>query len=186
MARHRRHRRYGSVVALPSLSELPLVGESVKVSDAIVGGILGFVAAAALKAGVRKFAPSVAAQIEGTAGRFLPVVAGAGAAAVLYYGEDKLLKMGRSRAIGHASGALLSGLALTAWDLLKQYGPGIGLPFDEAVQVRLGGVLINDSSDGKALSGVLITDHSDNLAELAAMSMGADDADDVMEMVGVE
>ena len=194
---HRRHRRFHGTVSVPGLSDIPLLNESASVSDVALGVVVGLLASAGVKTLAKKFAPAAWASIETSVGKAAPLVAGAGAAAALYFGETKVLKFSRSRAVGHASGAALAGLALTAWDLLKQYQP-LGLDFSETVGVNLGkylpgrnpysGLIINDRSDGTGMNGyngVLITDHSDQLSELAAMSMGDDDADDVMDLVGV-
>lgn len=195
---HRRHRRFHGTVSVPGLSDIPLLNENASVSDVAIGVVVGLLASAGVKTLAKKFAPAAWASIETSVGKAAPLAAGSLAAAALYFGETKVMKFSRSRAVGHASGAALAGLALTAWDLLKQYQP-LGLDFSETVGVSLGkylpgrnpynGLLINDHSDGtrqmNGYNGVLITDHSDQLSELAAMSMGDDDADDVMDLIGV-
>lgn len=176
MARRRRFRGITSV----ALGAFPALNRSVNVTDVGVGAVGGLVAAAGVKALVGKFAPGVLMQAEGIAGKAMPLVTGFAAAAALYYGQKK-----SDRGFGHAVGAVVAGLTLTAIDFLRGQN-FLGLQFGNVTSVRLGqygGLLVPDSTDGR-MGGLLVADTTDaRLNELAAMSMGGDD-DGIAALVG--
>lgn len=186
MARKHR-RRYGSVVSV-GLGRLPILNSSVSFKDAAIGVGLGLVGSALLKGLVKKFAPSAYASAAGAVGQFMPAVAGIGAGAILYYAQKKT-----HSATGQAAGAVLAGLALSLWDFAKNNLATMGggmLDFSGTVGVNLGryGMVINDKSDNdqgiQGYNGLLIADHSDSLAELANISMGADN-DGIAELMAM-
>lgn len=174
MARRRHHRRLHGISTL-NLGALPILGDSAEVMDIVIGVGLGFVGAAAVKAAAKKFVPTIWAQVESNVGMALPLVTGIASAAVVYFAEKKLLGNTR-RATGHAAGALMAGVVLSGWDILKKQAPAY---FNDAVSLNLGslgnygGLLVNDQMSG--FGGMLVSDRSDNLAQLAAMSMSGDD-----------
>lgn len=161
-----------------NLGRLPLMGASVNTTDVLMGVGAGIIASAAVKAAIKRFAPSLYAQIAGTAGAAMPLLVGAAGAAAIYFGGTKLLKMNSYKATGLAAGSALVGAALAAWDFaranLATVGGGL-LDFSGTVGVNLGGynMLVNDNTQG--MDGLIVADHSDGLAELAAVSMGPDD-----------
>lgn len=179
----RRRKRYGGIVSV-GLGKLPVINSSVSFRDAAIGVGLGLLGSALLKGLAKRFLPQVYAQAAGAVGQFMPALAGIGAGAVLYYAQKKT-----ARATGQAAGAVLAGLALSAWDFararLSTVGGGV-LDFSGTVGVNLGnpyGMLINDRSDA-AMNGLLIADHSDSLAELANISM-APDNDGIAELMSM-
>ncbi len=191
--RHRRGRRYGSVVTIPGLGAIPVLGDSVRVTDVAVGVAAGVFGAALLK-GVLKKALSDKAAAPGTdmwskfnsaVGAFVPAVLGIGSGAAVYYGMKKTQK-----AAGYAAGAALAGVALSvkAWASSQSFSqPGADgsaplLDFSEVTQLNLGrmgnyrGLLVQDHSDGlNGYGGLLVKDNSDGLSGLASLSMGDDD-----------
>lgn len=180
----RRRRRYGGIVSV-GLGRLPVINSSVSFKDAAIGVGLGLLGSALLKGLAKRFLPSVYAQAAGAVGQFMPALAGIGAGAVLYYAQKKT-----ARATGQAAGAVLAGLALSAWDFarsrLATMGGGV-LDFSGTVGVNLGnpyGMLIRDDSGPPGMNGLLIADHSDSLAELANISMGPDN-DGISELMGM-
>jgi len=199
MARHRRHRRsrrYGSssVVTIPGLSAIPIINDSVKVSDVAVGIAVGVFGAALLKGVLKKAlydpakpADNMWTKFNDAAGAFVPAVMGIGVGAALYYAQKK-----SQRGAGHAAGAALAGVALSvkSWaagqDFAKPKADGTQplLDFSEVTQLNLGGyrgmgdyrgLLVRDTTDG-SMNGLLVKDTTDgSLSGLAAMSMGDDD-----------
>ena len=192
MARHRRHRRsrrYGSVVTIPGLSAIPIINDDVRVSDVAVGIGVGVFGAALLKGVLKKALYDAAkptdnmwTKFNDAVGAFVPAVLGVGAGAALYYGQKK-----SKRGAGHAAGAALAGVALSlkSWaaqqDFAKAKSDGSQplLDFSEVTQLNLGnyrGLLVQDHSDGlSGYNGLLVQDRSDGLSGLASLSMGDDD-----------
>lgn len=177
MARH--HRRYGGIV---SFGNLPLVNDSVKGMDVLVGAGVGFIASTLVKAALQKVLPGDAyAKLTTTVGKLLPLLTGISAGAALYYAQKK-----SARGAGHAIGAIALGVGMT----VSQYLSGqtiAGVKF-EAAPVALdlsgyGGLLVDDNS-GPAMNGLIVSDHSDQLNQLGAMSLGEDGGDyaDVVEL----
>lgn len=181
----RRRRRFAGIV---SLNGLPLIEDDVKVLDVVVGAVAGLVGSAVIKAGLNKFAPSVLAQVPAAA---VPVLAGFGSAAALYFAQKGTAK---KRATGHAAGAAVAGVTLAALDLLRQYvGPRLGLDFSDAPVTlnmngwngllvndpRMGGLLVNDPRMG----GLLVNDNSQSMNDLA--SMGMDNEEDYSDLVAL-
>jgi hypothetical protein len=165
-----------------NLGNLPLVGESVNTTDVLMGMGAGVLASAALKSLAKKFAPAVYQQVAGSAGMFMPAVAGAASAAAIYYGGRKFFGMSDYKAEGLAAGAVAVGGALSLWDFARANlasATGGLLDFSGTVGVNLGGynMLIEDSAGQgvNGMNGLIVADHSDGLAELAAVSMGPDD-----------
>lgn len=183
----RRRKRYGSIVSV-GLGRLPIINSSVSFKDAAIGVGLGLLGSALLKGLAKRFVPSAYASAAGAVGQFMPALAGIGAGAALYFAGKK-----SSRATGQAAGAILAGLALSAWDFarakLSTVGGGV-LDFSGTVGVNLGryGMVINDGSDRgegvQGYNGLLIADHSDSLAELANLSM-APDNDGIAELMSM-
>lgn len=178
----RRRSRLGGIV---SFGELPLVNESVKGLDVLMGAGVGFVGSALVKVALQKVLPAdTYAKIASTVGKFLPLLTGISAGAVLYYVQKNSNK---SRAAGHAIGAAALGLGLTVAELLKGTEVMGMKPFDAApVSLDLsgyGGLLVDDSSQGQ-MNGLIVDDHSSQLNQLGAMSMGEDGGDyaDVVEL----
>lgn len=184
----RRCRHYGSLVAL---NELPLINDSVNVLDVAVGAVVGLVASALIKAGLQKASPEMYAKIASMAGPALPALAGAGSAAALYFAQKGSAK---SRATGHAAGAAVAGLVLSAQGVLAARRP-FGLDFSDLVALNgpyalahermrlaagMNGMIVNDRSDGSGMNGMIVNDNSDGsaLPALAALSMGEDDSGD--------
>lgn len=178
-----RKRRYAGIVAL---NGIPLVEDDVKVMDVVVGAVVGLVGSAAIKAGLNKFAPSVLTAVPAAA---VPVLAGFGSAAALYFAQKDGAK---KRATGHAAGAAVSGIVLAALDMLRQYKP-LGLDFGDApVALNLsnyGGLLVNDPRYNGLLvndpryGGLLVNDNSQSMNDLA--SMGMDNDDDYSDLVAL-
>lgn len=183
MARHRRRRRFGGTVGVSLGRAIPLLGESVNATDVLLGMGAGLVASAAVKAAVKRFAPSIYTQVANTAGMWFPAVAGAAGAAAVYFGGTKLFKVSQHKASGLALGAAAVGGALSLWDFARANLAGVGgglLDFSGTVGVNLGspyGMLIDDSAGQgvNGMGGLIVADHSDGLSELAAISMGPDD-----------
>lgn len=178
----RRHSRLGGIV---SFGNLPLVNDSVKGLDVIVGAAVGFVGASLVKVGLQKILPpETYAKVAQAVGKFLPALTGLSAAAILYYAQKG---MNRSRAAGHAIGAAALGVGLTVAELLKGTEVMGMKPFDASpVALDLsgyGGLLVNDNS-GPAMNGLIVDDTSGALNQLGAMSMGEDGGDyaDVVEL----
>lgn len=130
MSRRRRH--YRGLVKFPGLGFLPKVPTSVKPTDVAVGAVLGLAGGVAIAKGTTALAAqgvNVPAPIA-SAG---PVLAGALSAGALYLAQKKKNK---SRAMGHAIGALLGGLVVAGHQLLQSQGylsglvrfPGMGAP----------------------------------------------------------
>jgi len=175
---HRRRHSFRGITSV-ALGAFPDLNKSVTVMDVGVGVIGGLVAAAGVRAALAKFAPSILAQADGALGKAMPFATGVAAGAALYYAEKK-----SSRGYGHAVGAAMAGLALTAMDFLR--GQHLfGMTFNEVTRVQLGqygGLLVQDGTD--RLNGLLVADSTDSrLNELGAMSMGGDD-DGIAALVG--
>ena len=180
MARRRRSRRFGGIV---SLGELPLVNENVKALDVFMGVAAGFVGSAVVKAALQKLLPAdTYVKLASTVGKFLPLVTGISAGAILYYAQKG---MNRSRAVGHATGAVAIGLGMTVAELLR--GQSIaGVTFSAApVALDLsdyGGLLVDDTSRG--MNGLIVADKSDQLSDLGVHALGEDGGDysDIVEL----
>lgn len=169
-------KRYNGLVSFSGVSEY--LNEKASVMDILVGAGVGLVGAAAIKAALKKFAPDIYGKIAASAGKFVPVLTGVGAAAALYFVQKNSNK---SRAIGHAAGALTAGVVLSAMDFLREK-PILGLDFSGSPVAldlsQYNGLLINDGSDGSQFNGLLINDGSDaRMGDLVAMSMGEDGND---------
>lgn len=186
-----RRRRFNGMV---SLNALPLVDDSAKVMDVAVGAAVGLVVSGAVKVALQKIMPAQYEQLRSTAGKFVPALTGFAAAAGLYYLQQGSNK---SRAIGHAAGAAVAGIALTTQKILEETKP-LGLNFAETTAINLnelysrrgmGSFIVGDKSDGitPGMAGFIVGDRTDgtnnSLAELAAYSMG-DDQDGVDMLAG--
>lgn len=178
----RRRSRYGGIVSV-GLGALPLVDENVKVLDVGVGVVAGLAGAALLKGLLKKFAPDIYMKLAGAVGAGMPLVAGVGAAATLFYAQQK---MNRGRATGHAAGAALAGLTLAAWSFAQSKAASLPswLDLSGTEMVNLGGayggayggMLVNDGQTTiPSYGGLLVADNSNALNQLGAMSMGDDD-----------
>lgn len=162
-------RRYRSL----SLGALPLVGERVSGTDVALGALVGVVGALGIKAVAKKVVPPETwAKIEATLGRGLPLAGGVSVAAILFYAQKG---MDKDRATGHAVGAALAGLAISAAQFIrgKEF---LGLTFDAPpVQLSLSdynGLLVDNAN--RSMNG-LIVDNNAALGRLGAISMGGDD-----------
>lgn len=187
MAKRRRRKGFGDIVALPLGNLVSDIRGSVKGEDVLVGAAAAIGGFAALN-WVKKQTWGAFLATNVTLQRFFPLLAGVGAGVGLYFADKKLLKMG-SRAAGHAAGAIGAGLAIQALQEAKAMWPAY---FADIVDLRLAGMIINDPYRRQMLNGMIINDpapasfsglggYADNpqLADLAALSMGIleDDAD---------
>lgn len=189
MARRRKHhRRYNGMV---SLSGLPLLDDSAKVVDIVVGAAIGVVAVGGIKAVLQKYAAATYVQLQTAVGPVLPALAGFAAGAALYFAEKGSNK---GRATGHAAGAAVVGIALTVQKVLETQKP-FGIDFSDVTTLNLNelqarramaGMLVADRSDGiqRGMNGMLVSDTSDGSAQLAALSMG-DDQDGIEMLAGM-
>jgi Kef-type K+ transport system membrane component KefB len=156
-----------------SLGALPLVGESVKGTDVLVGVLAGIIGAAGVKAIAQKvLPPETWLKLKESLGIALPLAGGVSVAAILYYAQKG---MDKDRATGHAIGAAAAGLVVTTVSYLKDK-EFLGLKFDAPpVQLSLSdynGLLVDNAN--RSMNG-LIVDNNAALGRLGAISMGGDD-----------
>lgn len=211
MARKHRRRSFHGLTSI-SLDGIPGLGESVSTTDVLVGAAVGLVGTKVIQALVKLYAPKTmfvgtglfAPVINETtklpepsiASKVLPLVAGIGAGAALYFANDKLMKNTR-RGWGHAAGAASVGVALTVSEFVRTVNIPLlkdenkqPIQFGSVVSMDLGyngfgGTLVQDNSDRLPYSGMLVADRSDSLNELAAYDMGVSDDGDGLEHLGL-
>jgi len=184
MARRRR-RSYRGITSV-SLGRLPIVNNTVKGTDVLVGAAVGPLVGALLSGLEKKFAGGA---ISSKLPKEVPASAlfGVATAAALYYGQKK-----SSMGAGHAIGALAVSLAPIVTGFVRpmlEKSAGEFFNFSDVVSVQLSGVgnyrglLVSDNSD--RFNGLLVQDNSDRaLAGLAAMSMGDHDDDGMSALMG--
>lgn len=148
--RHRRHRRYGGYVSVPSLGALkdynPL-GKHVNSTDVLVGAGLGLALGAVVKLGLNKANVATGGKfpafIMSYAGPISTFLAG-----VALYAFQRKSK--HARAQGHLVGAALAAAAPVYWTALGQYGPKMadGTPFFSDYVMTSYGLLTPDQPFG--------------------------------------
>jgi hypothetical protein len=170
--RRRRHsrRRFGDYVSiplglgkmqLPSIKQFNPFGKSVRSTDIIVGAFVGLAGGAGLKYLINRFWPTAPGFIRNYITPITTIGAGAAALAVL---KDK------NKATGYFVGSFLAGAVPLGWGILQKQFPQF---FSDYVDVNLG--LMTDV----APMGLLVDEGSAALSELAAYSMGNEEAYDV-------
>lgn len=184
MARRRRsYRGLGDTVALQLSGFVDDLKGNVKGVDALVGAAIGVAGIGAFNWAKNQTWFPAGLRTNATFIRFTPAIVGVLAGAGAYFADKKLLKM-PSKAAGHAVGAVGAGLAFQALQEAKTKWPAY---FSDIVDLRLAGMIVNDSYRRRGLQGMLVNDpaprafagYADNpsMGDLAAMSMNVDDPD---------
>ena len=172
MARRRR-RHYGAVSLDLGNAVLPL-NKAVNSTDVAVGMGAGIAGITGIGYLVNKvLSPTL---VPAAIKPYLPVLSGMITAAGLYFVEKRSYK-----AIGHAAGAVLAGVAIQAMDMVREKLPGMA----DVVSLRLNGYngfIVNDGNP--ALNGFIVNDgaaalngYADHpgMADLAALSLGGEE-----------
>ena len=179
--------------AMVKVTGLGVFDKSVNSTDVLLGAGLGL----AGSAGVKAVAKSVFKDaIPDAVHQFMPLLGGIGSAAALYYAQKGSNK---SRATGHAVGAVAAGLVVQVYNLLKEKFPDA---FGDVVSLKfsgMNGLLINENiprigpGGMQGYNGLIVNEpghalggYADNpsLRELAQVSMGEDQSglEELMEM----
>lgn len=112
----------------------------VKGVDVAVGAGAAMAGIWATKTIINKY---LVGKIPASVQNYVPAIAGVLTGAALYMAQKK-----SSRAAGHAVGAISTGVAINAWNLLKTQFPSLA----DIVDLRLAGVILNDPGVAAALA----------------------------------
>ncbi len=171
--RHRRSRRYGDLVSMPSLggiTEYNPLGKTVRSTDVAVGAAIGMLGGMGVKWLLAKLNASLA-KVDAAGNlvgglpapilNYLGPISTVGAGALAYMFQRK---KNRLRGTGHFVGAVLAGVVPAGWQMVRAQFPDLA----DYVTMELSGLgyagLLVDSPQ---ISGVIV-DNPTNLAALEA------------------
>lgn len=163
MARHRGKRRYRGLGALVQVPGLGMFKGSVPLGSIVLGTLVGFGTAVALKALVTKV-DALKANVPMVVQNNMTLVGGGLGAVVLYF----LGRRSPEKAKGRAFGAVFGTATAWGWDMLRTYqkdtfGDIVALNYSNMSRY---GYLVNEPRSSYA--GLLVDESRRNLAELSA------------------